>query len=270
MRRRTFILALLTSFSLAAVAGNQVPARAAEPAAVKLPSKEKFHLYLLIGQSNMAGRGKVQPEDQQPHPRVLMLNKQNQWAPATDPVHFDKTIAGVGLCSTFARAMAEADPSITIGLIPCAVGGTPLSRWEKEGDLHKRAMERAKIAMQDGVLRGALWHQGESDSGKEETANSYAARLAGMIATVRAELGDEKLPLVVGELGRFFLEKSDRPHVKTVNDALLAVAEKSPNTACASSEGLTDKGDKVHFSREGYHEFGRRYARLMQQLQAGK
>ncbi|MFC1509000.1 sialate O-acetylesterase, partial [Candidatus Omnitrophota bacterium] len=55
-------------------------------------AKEQFHLYLLIGQSNMAGRGEVGDQDRQSHPRVFTLNKDNIWIPAADPIHFDKPI----------------------------------------------------------------------------------------------------------------------------------------------------------------------------------
>ena len=50
-----------------------------------------LHLYLLIGQSNMAGRGEVAKEDRTPHPRVLKLDKKDEWVPAVDPLHFDKS-----------------------------------------------------------------------------------------------------------------------------------------------------------------------------------
>ena len=59
--------------------------------------KNNFHLYLLVGQSNMAGRGEIQQEDNTPHPRVLMLSKENRWQPAVEPLHFDKPdIVGTG------------------------------------------------------------------------------------------------------------------------------------------------------------------------------
>ena len=74
---------------------------------IEIPAKEKFHLYLLVGQSNMAGRGKVTPEDKKPHERVLMLSKDLKWVPATDPMHFDKSIAGVGLGRTFGIEMVR-------------------------------------------------------------------------------------------------------------------------------------------------------------------
>ena len=79
-----------------AVAVCGATAGASEPAA-PLPPREKFHLFLLVGQSNMAGRGTLEKQDTTPHPRVLMLNKAGEWAPAVDPLHFDKPSAGVGL-----------------------------------------------------------------------------------------------------------------------------------------------------------------------------
>ena len=132
-----------------------------------LPPKEKFHLYLLIGQSNMAGRGAIEPEDKIAHPRVLKFGKENAWEPGTDPLHFDKPVAGMGLGSSFARAMADSNPDATIGVIPCAVGGTPLSRWVRGADLYEQAIVRSLLAMKDGTLKGILWHQGEADSSSE-------------------------------------------------------------------------------------------------------
>ena len=75
----------------------------------------------------MAGRGAIAPEDKVPHPRVLMLDRSGNWVPAVDPVHFDKPFAGVGPGRRFAILLAESDPSITVGLIPAACGGSPLS-----------------------------------------------------------------------------------------------------------------------------------------------
>ena len=87
-------------------------------------AQDKMDLYLLVGQSNMAGRGVVEEQDKTPHARVLMLSKEGKWVPAIDPMHFDKPAAGVGLGKTFGQLIAEANPGVTIGLIPCAVGGS--------------------------------------------------------------------------------------------------------------------------------------------------
>ena len=79
----------LLTFVVALLAASFSPAE--EP--IKLPVKEKFHLFLLVGQSNMAGRGVVDAQDKTPDPRILMLNKAGEWASAVDPLHFDKPAA---------------------------------------------------------------------------------------------------------------------------------------------------------------------------------
>ena len=81
-------------------------------------SKKQFHLYLLAGQSNMAGRGKVETEDTTRHPRVWVLTKNNDWQLAAEPLHFDKpTVVGVGIGFAFAKKMAELDTNIVIDFL---------------------------------------------------------------------------------------------------------------------------------------------------------
>ena len=242
---------------------------AADPA--KLPAKEKLHLYLLIGQSNMAGRGAMQEQDKQPQPRVLKFTKENAWTPAADPLHFDKPVAGVGLGSSFARVMAEASPDATIGLIPSAVGGTPLSRWSKGGDLYQQALDRARLALKDGTLKGILWHQGEGDSGNEQLATTYGERLAKMVRDLRSDLGAGEVPFVAGKLGEFLKreDKAGKPsHWPLVNEQITALPKSVPNTASVESSGLKHKGDGLHFDAPSLGEFGKRYAEAMRQLQA--
>jgi hypothetical protein len=257
---KPFMLATLASI----VAVANLPA--ADQAEAKLPQKEQFHIYLLMGQSNMAGRGVMTDADRKAHPRVLKLDSQNRWVAGADPLHSDKpTIAGVGPGSGFGRAMADADESVIIGLVPCAVGGTPLSRWVKGGDLYNNAVKRARVAMDNGTLKGVIWHQGESDSYKQETAETYGTRLAQMIADLRADLKTPDLPFVAGKLGDWI--KPDRlPYKEKVDADLAALPDKVPATACVDSKGLKPK-DAVHFDADSAREFGRRYARAMLGLQ---
>src|SRR5690606_40186479 len=113
--QRLAILHLL--FSILTLTASTVFAQDTDESS--LPPRENFHLFLLVGQSNMAGRGKITEGQNQPHPRVLMLTRDGKWAPAVDPLHFDKpTVVGVGVGRTFAEVIAEAKPDITIGLIP--------------------------------------------------------------------------------------------------------------------------------------------------------
>lgn len=249
--------------SILLLALSFVTCSAADP--VPLPAREKFHLFLLVGQSNMAGRGAVEAMDTAPHKRVLMLNKAGEWVPAADPLHFDKPVAGTGLGKTFGIAMAEDNPDVTIGLIPCAVGGSPIDTW-KPGVFYEPtkshpwddAMRRAHKALEAGVLKGILWHQGESDA-TEELAPAYQAKLDDLIARMRAELKASDVPFIAGQIGRFagapwsqWKEMVDRAH-RTLPDRV-------PRTAFVSSEGLEDKGDKTHFTAASYREFGKRYA----------
>lgn len=250
------------------------PVLADEPASGMLPAREKFHLYLLAGQSNMAGRGKVEDADRVPHPRVLMFNKMNQWVPAIDPLHFDKpAVAGTGLGKTFGVIIADSDPEITVGLIPCAVGGSPIAAWEpgaedKPTQTHPwdDCMVRMQIALPAGTLKGILWHQGESDANPQR-APVYSQKLQTLVSRFRDQLHAPDVPFVLGQVGKFPGKPwNDSQHA--VDRAMQDLAEQVPNIALVSSQGLVDKGDKVHFSSASYREFGKRYAEAYLKLSA--
>jgi hypothetical protein len=239
----------------------------------KLPPKEKLHLYVLMGQSNMAGRGVVGAEDKTAHPRVIMLNLDGKWEQATEPVTRDRARGlGVGPALAFGKAMAEHDPGITIGLVPCAVGGTALAKWQKGEKLYEDAVRRAKQAAEVGTLKGVLWHQGESEAGEEKRAADYDVRWARMIGDFRKDLSKSDLPVVVGELGEFLYVRTGNksPFAKLVNERIDKIPQAVEHTAVASSKGLGHKGDELHFDAESEREFGRRYAAAMAQLQPSK
>lgn len=244
-----------------------VPLQAsAQDAAPELPEKENFHLFLLVGQSNMAGRGKLAESDRQPPERVLTFSKDQKWVPAIDPIHFDKPkAAGVGLGRTFGIEIAQATPGATIGLIPCAVGGTPIEKWVPGGyDPHTKthpwddALIRAKKALESGQLKGILWHQGEGD-GNAQRAPHYEKNLTELIARFRKELDAPHVPFIIGQLGKFEARPWD-DFKRQVDAAQQNVARSVPNCAFVPAAGLTDKGDGVHFSAEAYRELGKRYA----------
>jgi len=233
--------------------------------------KNNFHLYLLLGQSNMAGRGEVQDQDRQPHPQVLTMNKDNKWVPAADPIHFDKPIAGVGPGLTFGKTMAMKKPGFSIGLIPCAAGGSSIAHWKRgmwfkqtDSKPYDEAVRRTKTAMKDGVLKGIIWHQGEGDS-NEESAPLYKANIAALIRTIRKDLGTPDVPFVVGELGVFFTLENN--YAVNVNEALTTLPQYVDHTACVSSHGLEPKEDGDHFDTSSARELGRRYAEAMLKLE---
>ena len=238
-------------------------------------SRRNFHLYLLAGQSNMAGRGKVQEQDMQIHPRVYVLNQDNKWELVKEPLHFDKPgIVGVGPGLAFGKTMAGYKKSVRIGLIPCAAGGSPISSWTKGGyhDQTKShpydvAIMRAKVAMKSGILKGIIWHQGESDS-KPEQVKAYQAKLEELIANFRRDLGDENLPFVVGKLGNFYVERN--PNAVSINEILERISLTVKNTACVDVTGLTSKSDLTHFNAQSARELGKRYAEQMIKLERGE
>ncbi len=226
--------------------------------------KSKFHLFLLAGQSNMAGRGKVAEADRTRHPRVLMLDKSGSWVPAVDPLHFDKPSAGVGLGKTFGIDYAAANPQVTVGLIPCAAGGSPIDSWEP-GGYHSQtkshpyddALERSLIALRSGTLKGILWHQGESDSHKK-LSEDYEQKLHNLIARFRGDLQSPEVPFIAGQMGQFAERPWDDDR-KRVDVAHQSLPDKIPNTGFASSKDLSHKGDIVHFDAESYRELGHRF-----------
>ncbi|MEL6104713.1 MAG: sialate O-acetylesterase [Planctomycetota bacterium] len=235
---------------------------------------ENLHLFLLAGQSNMAGRGKIDAAQNKPHDRILMLNKAGDWVPATDPLHFDKPgIVGVGLARTFAQTLVERDSSITIGLIPCAVGGSSISTWEP-GGYHKQTksspfddtLKRLKIARRAGEVKAILWHQGESDS-TAKNAPQYQERLDLLISRLRQASGGSEIPFLVGQLGQFE-GKPWNEHRQQVDAAHRSLPDRISATAFISSKGLTDKGDQTHFSADSYRELGRRYASAFLSLES--
>ena len=233
---------------------------------------QNFHLYLLIGQSNMAGRGEIESQDKEIHPRVFTLDKECNWAPGIDPLHFDKpSIAGVGPGLTFGKMIADHNPSARIGLIPCAAGGSPITVWklgvhweQTKNNPYDDAIERTKIALQDGVLKGILWHQGESDSNQND-AKLYEDRLAALIETLRMDLDTPDVTFIVATLGDFFVE--DHLEGEIINEAFRRIPQRVKNTVCVDSSGLGHKGDDVHFSAKAERELGRRYAEAMLRLQ---
>jgi hypothetical protein len=232
-----------------------------------------FELYILAGQSNMSGRGYMTDEfKNEGDSRVYMLTKDNKWVLAKHPLHFDQSYVGVGPGLAFGIAMAKANknPKIRIGLIPCAVGGTPIEHWvpgaydaATKTHPYDNAMERIKIAMQYGVIKGVIWHQGEANK-YPERVKIYLAQLKELIGRFRTLTNNPKLPFVAGELGRFRLEFSG------FNNELTKLPATVPYTAVATAENLTHRGDTVHFDSPSADEFGKRYAKKMLEVQKKK
>jgi len=244
---------------------------AADETKVPLPAKKDFHLFILAGQSNMAGRGKVDDEGRKIYPRIYSLGKDGAWQPAVDPLHWDKPAAGVGVGKPFAQIIAAKNPAVTVGLVPTACGGSPIRTWQP-GEYWEQTkshpyddfLSRAKRAMQDGTLKGILWHQGEGDSNPAD-APLYEKKLTELIERMRHDLDAPDLPLIIGQIGRFPAKPWDASR-EAVDAAQQAVAKKVKNVRFVTAEGFTSIGDNLHFDSPSLRIFAQRYAEAWLQL----
>jgi hypothetical protein len=237
--------------------------------------KSKFWLFLLAGQSNMAGRGAVEAIDTMPNVHVLTLNKDGEWEIAKDPIHFDRTYAGVGPGLSFGKDMAKAYPAVYVGLIPCAVGGSSVTSWQPDNapknENYLKAIERCKKAMETGTLKGIIWHQGETDC-TAKGVTTYEQRLINTINGFRKDLGMPALPFIAGELPAFqmhFPDKADQltdnPYVPQINQIIAGLKAKLENYDYVKADSTDHRGDRLHFNSASARLMGKRYAVAMKQ-----
>lgn len=231
-------------------------------------TNDKLDIYILMGQSNMSGRGVLTIENQAVSDNsLLVLNKDSVWEVAHNPLHFDKPdMVGVGPGMSFGLAMLNVSKKHKIGLVPTAVGGTSINLWKPGAEdqvTHKNpydaAEKRILIAMKYGKIKGIIWHQGESDS-QPDSAKKYLPKLITLIKRVRELVEDPRLPFVIGELGQF------NDNYINMNIELNKLPYLVPYTAIVSSKGLTDKGDHIHFNSTSADILGKRYAEKISNL----
>lgn len=274
---------LLLFFGPSLLAQNAKPGKVGTPPPVKPPlvrvdikklseGTTQLDLYLLLGQSNMKGRG-IMPEELKVDPRIVMMHlKDDQWYLARHPLHLTGDAqtfkghdnAGVGPGLTFAERMAEADPQSTIGLVPCAVGGSSIKLWQKGSKLYDETLRRAKLALQSSEpikvrIRGAIWLQGEANANPKELP-LHPDCLKAMIESLRTDLDLPELPFIACTIGEIQSEEALKD-IKAMNDILLALPKSVPHTACVDSRDLkTHIGDYVHFDTAAQEEIGKRFA----------
>ncbi len=217
-------------------------------------------LFLMIGQSNMSGRGEFGEVPDICEPRCLMM-RNGLFRRMTEPINCDRQNHndnyGVCLAASFARDYAVAYDE-QVGLIPCADGGSRLDQWQPGEVLYDNAVFLARLGMRAGELAGILWHQGEGDGGTEEIARSYGERFERMISQMRRDLGTDA-PVILGELGYFLKDHGGVPYYWIVNEELHRVADAHADFGIASAEGLVSRHDNLHFDSASLREFGSRY-----------
>ncbi|MEQ8220497.1 MAG: sialate O-acetylesterase [Arenibacter sp.] len=234
-----------------------------------VPHKENLWVFILAGQSNMAGRGLVEPQDTVPNKRVYSLNKKGDIIFAKEPLHFyEPSMAGLDSGLSFGKALIRQIPdSISVLLIPTAVGGSSISQWlndsiHRDVKLFSNFKQKAELGMRYGTVKGILWHQGESDA-KTKEASMYQIKLSELFYQFRKIIGNQETTVLIGQLGSY----STNPLWQKINDHIKYYVSTDPNSGMINTQDLKDKGDKVHFNSEAQRHMGERFANEFIKLQ---
>ncbi|MBR2934217.1 MAG: sialate O-acetylesterase [Oscillospiraceae bacterium] len=218
-----------------------------------------MHSFLLIGQSNMGGRGIASEVEPIENERLFVL-RNGRWRDMYVPVNADRNTSGTNLAESFADRYAR-EHNVDVGLIPCADGGSSLDMWQKGGVLYDHACFMAGLAMRSSTIAGVLWHQGESDCA-DALYPLYEEKLHVILNNFRDDLGLHDVPFLLGGLGDYLkdcpLDQKYKNYIH-VNESLKRVAAARERTAFVSAEGLGSNPDLLHFSAPALREFGLRY-----------
>ena len=243
-----------------------------------------FHIYLCFGQSNMEGHARPEPQDTidiDKRFKVLeTLNCENlgrikgQWYTAAPPLVRCKT--GLGPADYFGRTMvANLPKNVKVGVINVSIGGCKIELFDKDnyqsyvssspdwlknmvkdydGNPYARLIEMAKIAQKDGVIKGILLHQGESNTNDSLWPQKVNLVYQNILKDLNLE--SKAVPLLAGEL----VSAEQGGACASMNAIIGQLPKTIPNAHVISSEGCEAVADRLHFSAEGYRKLGKRYA----------
>jgi beta-xylosidase len=252
-----------------------------------------FHIYLSFGQSNMEGNGVIEAQDQTVvDSRFQVMGAVNctgaksytlgKWTTGTVPIVRCNT--GLGPLDYFGRTMmANLPANIKVGVVPVAIGGCDIALFDKVnygayvatapswmigtinqygGNPYARLVEVAKLAQKDGVIKGILFHQGETNNGQQDWPNKVKVIYDNLIRDLG--LDPAKTPFLAGELVTTAQGGACGGH----NSIIAKLPNIIPNSYVISAAGLSHKGDNLHFTPASYRTLGQRYAQQMLTLPA--
>lgn len=219
---------------------------------------EDMKIFVVIGQSNASGGGKLENEDMAIMENVyLLVDDNNHWIRAVNPLNNFSNIrvidGSLGFAYSFALELINDNPNESIGLIVNARGGSNIYCWQKGALCYECTMKR--LISMDYDINGFLVHQGESDYNNP----NWLYFASEMVNDFRYDLSDERMPFVFGELARF------APHLVDFNQRINGLFGLVDNIGIVSSVGLTGI-DTVHFNRDSQTELGKRYFETMYEL----
>jgi len=248
-----------------------------------------FYIYLCFGQSNMEGNARYEAQDTIVNPRFQVLSAvdndevgrvKGKWYPARAPLCRKGT--GLTPVDYFGRMLVENLPqNIRVGIVHVAVGGCKIELFQKDkcaayiktapvwmkgmlksydNDPYARLVEMAKLAQKDGVIKGILLHQGESNTGEKDWPEKVKSVYESLLADLN--LKAEDVPLLAGEV----VNADHGGTCAAMNPIIDTLPQVIKNCYVIPSNGLSCAGDHLHFDAAGYRIFGRRYAAQMLKL----
>ncbi|WP_410528565.1 sialate O-acetylesterase [Spirosoma sp. KUDC1026] len=246
-----------------------------------------FHVYLCLGQSNMEGNARFEPQDTvgvDPRFQVLeavdcpdLGRTKGNWYTAIPPLCRCRT--GLTPADYFGRTLLTYLPANTrVGVVDVAVGGCKIELFDKDhyeayaatvpgwmknfigeygGNPYGRLVEMARLAQQDGVIKGILLHQGESNTNDSLWTKKVKKVYDNLLADLN--LPPNSVPLLAGET-----VNADQGGIcASMNKIIATLPQTIPTAHVISSAGCTDSADNLHFNAAGYRELGKQYANQM-------
>jgi hypothetical protein len=250
---------------------------------------QNFYIYLCFGQSNMEGNAKFEAQDATVDSRFQVLEAvdcpnldrtKDHWYTAAPPLCRSHT--GLTPADYFGRTMvANLPKNIRVGIINVFVGGCKIELFDKDnyqsyvttapswminmikeynGNPYARLVELAKLAQKDGVIKGILIHQGESNTND----TIWSKKVKGVYDNLLKDLNikPNSVPLIAGEL----VNADQGGACASMNKIIAKLPQTIPNSYVVSSSGCPSAKDHLHFTAEGYRILGKRYGVKMLSL----
>ena len=244
-----------------------------------------FHIYLCFGQSNMESGGKMDEADKVVDKRFQVMAdfdstkrnwKRGLWYDAVPPL----AAKGSGICMIdyFGRTMvSNLPPNIRVGVIKVSVPGCKIELFEKDvytnyvataeswmqnvtkaydGNPYQYLVDQARLAQKDGVIKGILLHQGESNPNDQEWPNKVKGIYDNLIKDLN--LKPEQVAFLAGET----VNADQQGSCAGFNKIMAELPKTLPNSHVISSAGCVSN-DRLHFNPAGSREFGKRYGEKM-------
>jgi hypothetical protein len=255
-------------------------------AANSFSQDKKFYIFLCFGQSNMEGNAKIEAQDSIVDSRFQVMEAVNcansgrekgKWYTAVPPLCRCRT--GLTPADYFGRTLIENLPKgVKVGVINVAVGGCKIELFDKDhyqsyvstapqwmigmineydGNPYQRLVEMARLAQKDGIIKGILLHQGESNTG--DTTWPQKVKLVYDNLLHDLNLKPNSVPLLAGET----VNADQGGACASMNKIIATLPQTIPNAYVISSAGCPQRGDNLHFTAAGYRELGKRYGLQM-------